>query len=239
MAARTETQWRTSNKLLFWLGVLVALCGPIAIWKAGGDTGLSALVAACGAFVTVMAKFEAIIELSFGPLKARMAESVMEANATTEQLRDVALTSAKSAITSLMAESFLGSLGFRSRFDMHEQILRQLRETGATEEQIKDADEYWTCGLHIIYSRAIQSQLEEIKKRDGTPRETQEELARLVKDLRDLIDMDLWSVPSPSIFRRIITERGLMTAEIDEWISDYEHFSRTGEIRRLELFLKQ
>ena len=65
-------------------------------------------------FVTFMARIDDLTELSLGPVKAKMRETIKEAYATIEELRNVAAISAKAILTDIMAGTFMGGMNLRT-----------------------------------------------------------------------------------------------------------------------------
>src|SRR5437879_1322551 len=84
---------------LFWAGIIFTLLAPVVIGVYFQNSSSAWIAVTCGVFVTLMAKIDDLVEFSLGPLRARMRETISEANATIEQLRKVAATSARATLT--------------------------------------------------------------------------------------------------------------------------------------------
>lgn len=144
----------------FGFGVIFTLVAPLVIGIGFKDPSTSWVAALCGAFVTFIAKFDVLTELSLGPVKARMKEQIAEATATLEQLRQVATATSQATLTDLMAGGFMWSMSLKKRFELHDNIITSLKKIGASKEQIEQAENEWKKGVSVIYHRAIKNCVE-------------------------------------------------------------------------------
>lgn len=98
-----------------------------------------AFVAAC-ILVAIQSKAGALIEISFGPLKAKLERDVSEAEKLVNSLKKLSLVQAKVALTATIRNG-----RFASHDDWDFRVLREvetsLRETGATDDDLKAARE--------------------------------------------------------------------------------------------------
>jgi hypothetical protein len=154
----------------------------------------------------------------------KVDQVVKDANATIEQLRNVATTSARATITSLMAGNFMDGMTMKDRMELHDQLISNLARIGASKRQIEESDEMWKRGFGVIYHRCIKNKLEESKH----PTASQE--------FQDLLKFDEWKAPSSKEIEKFIDSKGLMNQELKELIEDYRYFETTGSVRRKELF---
>lgn len=224
---------------LFWTGVIFTLIVPILIGLVFKNTSTMWVAAVCGVFITVVARFEDITEVKLGPLQAKMRETIKEANATIEELRRVASISAKAIFTDLMAGGFMGGMKLKTRLDLHDQIISALKEIGASDNAIKDAESMWSKGIGIIYHRAIKDALDRhIKSLQVNPKAPQD-IQKAGDQLQKMLQFEEWRAPTPDEMESFIESKGIMTEEILEWISDYRHYIKTGEIKRRNIFEKQ
>ena len=72
-----------------------------------------------GAIVLTFANIDKIQRFKIAGIEAEMRKAVQEANATIEQLRNVATTSARATITSLMADNFIDAIALKDRLELH------------------------------------------------------------------------------------------------------------------------
>jgi len=226
-------------KLLFWIGIVFTLVVPILIGKFFSDHSISWVAALCGAFVVLMSKFEILQELSLGPLKAKMREQLREAAATIEQLRKIAAVTSEATLTDLMAGSFMGSMTLKKRLELNDKIIESLKEIGATEEQIKKVELDWRKGISIIYHRTIQHVVEQRKDPNQINPNAPEAAKKAGHEIQELLDFEKWAVPTPHQIKIVLERHKIKSPEVEEWVSDYDHFLKTNEIRNKERFVQQ
>lgn len=238
MPSRGDHQGR-ARVGLFWAGVIFTLLLPVAIGVYFQDSSRAWIAVTCGVFVTLMAKFDDLVEFSLGPLRARMRETISEANATIEQLRKLAVTSARATLTDLMAGNFMDGTSLQTRLDLHDQFIETLRKIGVPELEIKESDEMWRKGIGIIYHRAVRKLLKEQLSQHQADSDAGKALRKTLDDFQDLLDFDSWTAPSPERIERFLKDRNSSSRALEEMVSDYRHFLATGEIRRRHVFVQQ
>ena len=222
---------------LFWFGIVFTLIAPIVIGTGFGDHSTSWVAALCGAFVTFVAKLESVAELSLGPVKARMREQLKEANATIKQLRDIAVTAADGTLTNLIAGAFMGGMSLEKRLEIHEKVIESLKEIGASDKQIDRAEIDWRKGISIIYHRAIRNAVESRSHPSKINTEATKEQKEAGKELQDALEFEHWKTPTPEEIRNILRKHNVESSDAEKWISDYEHFLETNEIRNKDDFI--
>lgn len=97
-----------NKAVLFWAGAIFTLVAPLVVGMLSRNPTTLWVVALCGAFVTMLTKIDDLVEISLGPVRAKMRETIREATATIEQLQAVAASIAEVALTDLMASNFMG-----------------------------------------------------------------------------------------------------------------------------------
>jgi hypothetical protein len=222
---------RSLAQIVFWIGVAFVLVAPTAIAIMDRPGAWIALL--CGSFVTLVAKLDSLAELSMGPLRAKMRETIAEAAATIDQLRDVATSITSAFLTQLIAGSFMGGMSQRGRFQMHDDLLDQLRSLGVSNERLEQADKGWRLGVGVIYHSIIETKI----MRDATPSNSIRQNA-IAQALAKLLDFPNLQASTPEAYERLAREHDLLTPNVQPWIDDYRHFVRTNEIRRLEKFYR-
>jgi hypothetical protein len=185
----------------------------------------------CGGFVTLVAKLDNLAELSMGPLRAKMRETIAEAAATIDQLRDVATSITSAFLTQLIAGSFMGGMSQRSRFQMHDDLLDQLKSLGVSEERLQQSDAGWRLAVGVIYHSIIETKI----MRDATPADSIRQNG-IAQAFAKLLDFPNLQASSPEVYERFARDHDVLTPNVQPWIDDYRHFVRTNEIRRLEEF---
>lgn len=223
------------KKFLFWVGASFTLIAPVTLAILFQDPHTTWVAAICGVFVTLLAKFDDLIEFSLGPLKAKMKESIKEATATVEQLRAVAASIAHVTLTDLMSSNFMDGATLGTLLKLHDKLIGTLKELGVTNAQILEAESDWRNGIGVIYHRIIKGEIEGTHRGVALVTPSPQRQALGAK-LQDSLDFENWAALSPDRMEKLINADGGMTPAIQEWINDYRHYTRTGEIRREDLF---
>jgi len=225
--------------ILFWVGIIFILVVPVYIGvfrKAPSATVWAVVV--CGAFVIFMSKIEIIQELSLGPLKAKMKEQIRETDATLKQLKEISVVSSEATLTNLMADSFMGGMKFEKRLELHDKIIDSLRGIGVNQDKIDKVESDWKKGISIIYDRTIQYAIEQRKNPFEINPEAPEEARKAGHEIEELLDFKNWVAPTPQQIRSVLEKYNIKSSQAEEWIKDYDHFLKTGEIRNKEKFIR-
>lgn len=239
MSKDVPTKKPISQILLFWVGVFFTLAAPILVSIFIPGSGITWVVALCGAFVTLLVKLDDLVELSLGPVRAKMRETVMEANATVKQLRNFATVIGEVSLTDLMAGNFFDGTTLKTRLDLHDSIIKSLQDIGVEENVLRDTDQNWRKGVGVIYHRAIYKRIQQ----QTTHRKDNSDLSsaqlEIPNNFQKLLDFEVWQAPTPKVIKEFINSHALMTEELSDWINDYQHFLDTGEIPRRDLFVQE
>ena len=203
------------------VGVLIIIVPVTLLVFWGKKTGMWLIVVA-GAVVLTFANIDKIQRFKIAGIEAEMRKAVQEANATIEQLRNVATTSARATITSLMADNFIAGITLKNRLELHDQLISNLEKIGASKQQIEEADEMWKRGVGVIYHRGIGNKLD----------------SPTAQEFQGLLKLDDWKAPSSGEIEKFIESKGLMNQELKDLIDEYKYFESTGTIRRKELFFE-
>ncbi len=169
--------------------------------------------------------------------EAEMKRAVEEANATIEQLREVASTVTEAVLTDLMAGNFMDGTTLTTRLELHDHLLSNLRKIGASARQIAKADDMWKKGISVIFHRGIRAALEGRKKPCELNIEAGELVLQASRDFQQLINFDDWGVPSSAELRKFVETKNVMNPEVDELLKDYSIFEESDEFRRRDVFV--
>ena len=229
----------TAKKSLSWFGVFFTIIAPIVIGTGFADYSTSWVAALCGAFITFISKFDEIAELSLGPVRAKMRETIQQANATIEQVQRIARNISETTLTALMAGNFgfTDGLNLESRLDLHYRLVQSLKEIGIPDKDISELDAKWKQGIGVIYHRAIAPLIDDREEPHLVNPNATEEQKKAQAGWDELLEFEQWKAPTPAEMTIYLESVGFLTDEINEWIGDYRHFLKTGEINRREVFL--
>jgi hypothetical protein len=219
----------SGKTLQLWFGILFTAIVPIVVGLVFKEYQVAWLSALCGAFITIMAKPEGLTELSLGPLKAKMQETIAEAAATVEQLREVATTMATVVLSGLMAGQFMWGMSFAKRLELHDELIGNLRRIGASDDQLNRAQAEWWKGVGVMYHNRLGRDLRDLAKQAGMDGLKTNSVA---EEFNALAQKATRSAGTPAEHEEFFLKHGLLNDEIREWISDYKHFLSTKEIRR-------
>lgn len=203
----------------------------------GKPTEMGIIVAA-GAIVLAFLNIDKIQRFKGAGFEAEMKRALEEANATIEQLREVAATSAEAILTDLMAGNFMDGTTLEKRLGLHDQLIKNLKAIGASDKQIEKADEMWRRGIGIIFFRGIRAALEGREKRSQINSNAEKHVLDASRDFQDLLKFDEWNAPPSSELREFCIKRNVMNPKVDELLRDYEEFEKFGKFRRRDVFTK-
>lgn len=159
-----------------------------------------------------------------------------KAASTVEQLRNVACINATALFTQIMAANFMDGTTLKTRLELHDQIVDSLKETGASEDKIRKAEEMWSKGVGVIYHRGIRHVLEGRTQPNQMNMEASLELRQASKEFQELLNFTQWEAPSPDEMESFINKKGFMNDAVRELIIDYRYFLETGNIQRRNVF---
>jgi len=226
---------KNGKRYLFWIGAIFTLIVPVTIGVSTGDSSTTWVAALCGAFVTLLTKIDDLIEISLGPVRAKMREALSEAAASVEQLRTIAGTIAEVALTDLMGGSFFGGMNLKKRLELHGKVIGTLHGLGLSKEKVSEVEASWKKGIGVIYHGIVRSAIEK-QSPFGTAPDFYDRQRHVSNEFYGLMNFNNWEVPTPEEMTAFLSERGFLNEEIREWVSDYSHFLSAGEIRRPDVF---
>jgi hypothetical protein len=221
----------SGERILFPVSVCFILAVPISIGLFFHAISVAWLAALCGAFVLLVSRLETLAELSLGPLKAKMRQTIAEAAATVDQLRDIATPMISAFLIDLISGSFMGGISNERRLQLHDELIDKLKALGATEEQLRKAEDGWRKGINVLFHRIIRNQIVEAARPSTTANQ-------LASEVRTLLDFDNWSVADPKSFEELARKHQVLTPQVQSWIDDYRHFLVANEIRRRDEFVR-
>ena len=223
-----------------WLTIPCAIATFVlaAIFGWNGKTGAMALIVVAGAVTLFFLNISKFRRFKAGTIEAEMKQAVEDAHATIEQLRNVAATSAKATLNSLMAGSFMSGSSLKNRLEIHDELISNLKSIGVSTAQIHEADEMWKRGVCIIYHRGIKHEVGRRKERNKINTDVGPEVHEAEREFQDLLNFDEWKAPSSEEMKTFIENKGLLNDRCKELLDDYQHFEKTGEIKRKEVFVE-
>lgn len=183
----------------------------------------------------VIVQFDRVTDFSLGPLKAKMRETIQDAVATLDQLRKVASSIANSNISQLAYSEFSSGMPLKEKIKTQKELIEHLKAAGLSDEDISLANQGWKRGISHIYHLKIAPYIDD--RQDPHQINSKASLRRLAARKEfDSIGGNLDATRSPSEMRAFVDKHAVSSEKVEAWISDYEHFLDTGEIRRVDIF---
>ncbi len=163
-----------------------------------------------------------------GGFEAELRATVDEAHATIEQLREVASSISKIALSHLMTSNFYADISLEKKLELHDQLINNLNRIGATIDQVKNADDLWNKGISAIYHRGIKIKVQEA----FSP--TQD----IIQEFEKLINFELWEIGDSKTHKNFLLEKKLINLEVEQLLDDFKYFEETRKIQRCDVFVK-
>jgi len=226
------------------VGVLLIIgVAPALLWFRQ-DEGAALTMAALGIAAFLLVRIDEVAELSLGPLKARMKETIAQANATIDQLRTVTLQLSRATLAALIStglnDNMMGSdfannsMTLEQRLASQDRVISSLEEIGATKDQIADATQHWRRGIGIIYHRILARAIRDAMLAASAAQPAQPN--KPIIPFQPLLNYPNWQGASPKEMEEFCRQHAVLTPNIQQWIEDYRYFLDTGTIRRRNEF---
>jgi hypothetical protein len=186
----------------FWAGVFLLLPITGASYYATGSVGAATLALFAVMAFVFLVRLDDIAELTFGPLKTRMRETVNEANATLSQLREVATVTSRLALTELIAGQFMGGMRPARAFALKDEVLASLHRLGPSQDQLQRVEAEWRKGVAILFHRTIRESILADERLENADRH------RIADALQDTLNFAEWITASPDEMRSLFRREG-------------------------------
>lgn len=225
--------------MLFWTGIIFTIIAPFAVKVIFNDMALVWVALIIGVFMTIISKFDCLVEFSLGPITAKMNQKIEEADVILKKLQNIALVSSEATLTDLMAGSFMGSMTLKQRMILHDKVVQALKDIGIDDKRILLAEERWRKGISVIFCRAIHWRVELRKDPHHVNLEAPKPNKEAGQELKNLSDFSNWTEPSPEKIKEVLKKYSLSLPEVDQWVDDYAYFLEHNVIRDLDAFVKE
>lgn len=193
------------------------------------------LVLAAAGVLALASQIDRLTELSGLGVSAKLREKIAEADATIQDAREIFATLSRAILTDLIAGDFMSGMGTQRRLDLHDEVMRELRDAKLTRSQLERAEAGWKGGMEMMFNRLFRRLLDERLAASAMPKEDQ---GKVSAEFRKLLDFDQWMAGSPTDYRQLFERAGLLDAEVLGWVSDFQHYRDTAELRRRDAFLE-
>lgn len=167
-------------------------------------------------------------KLTAGGLETELREALAEAQATVSQLQFLAAENAKLSLFLIQADGRWGGGGSTLKAAMRENVMSSLEKLGLTAEMIRDVQAVEKPYLHFDHANWVTHNL----------RPTSENTAKWNEFFGQRSRQGIGHEHTPSELRAFLTEMNMLSEDIEGRLQDYEHYHRTDEIRRPEVWAR-
>jgi hypothetical protein len=226
------------RKTIFCISCLFLILGAFLAYKENVSGATVVIVAglACFTFAN-LERFELIKAWKF---EAKLwKDKNAEVDETLKYLRETAAVTSHAVLTDLMAGNYLGGMSLAKKFEIHKNIIFNLKATGANEEQVSLAEKDWKKGVGILYMNLIRHVLEERTSKGKINPDLPKNKKEASDEIWELLNFEDWKAPNPQEMRSVLKKHAIEDPTTESWINDYEHFINDNEILRIEEFTNE
>lgn len=223
------------EQMITIIGSLLTIGLAVMFGINGKPTEMGIIVVA-GAICLSFVNIDKIQKFKGAGFEAEMKQAVDEANATLDQLRVIATTSTETILTDLMAGNFANGMTLRTRMELHDKLIINLEDIGASKGQIESAETMWKRGVNITFFRGIRSAIK-INKDKFEDKEAKKYIQDVSAEFQALLKFEEWEAPTSQKLKVFLVKKSVMNPEIDELLKDYSEFESNGNIRRKNVFV--
>jgi hypothetical protein len=208
------------------IGVLFLIGAPCAVFVLRKNLktalGVGAFFGTLGIAALILTRLPDIKLFKGLGITAELQQTIREANATIKQLRQLAVTLAEPELSQIaMSGVMLSQLTFTYQYERKQEIVKTLEALGLEQADIDHALRVWTDVTRRKMSKLLCASIKDTKLVDPCLRirlDAQEQAA------------------DPSVLKAFFGQNHLTDEDAVNWLADYEHLFKTGEVRRPELF---
>lgn len=213
--------WERAMQLVFWIGLIAAGVGPpLLIYKDQSETGWALLLSAL--IVLLATRFDAIEELSFGPLRARLSREVEEATETLKRVRELAHLTAASTLSLVKMSGRMGGYTDAEEDEIKRSMIALLKQLNLTDAEVEEALSRWHQVVEYDYVHFL---LGGNIVPDGFTDQERREWSQLR-------DGGIQNNPSPDVVEDYLARTSTLDEERKGLVEDYRHYVTHREHRR-------
>jgi hypothetical protein len=187
-----------------------------------GAVQATAFLAAC-CMVFLMCNFKSISRIKYGDLEADLQHKIEQANATLEQLRELAASLAQPTLGLIASQGYLGAFPISYRFEVAARIKTILQNIEVSEDRINEINSLFMITVRNIIAVAITKGLNQIPRNE-------KDAVRLGEGA------SIGRMGTPEDYESLLTKYSLLTPERQELIEDLRFFIENHELRRPEFW---
>lgn len=209
------------KKIVFGLALFAAAIGPVLLILLGkSEAGWMTLISAI--IVMLGTRFDAIEEISLGPLRAKLRKQVEEAEQVITAIRALATQVASTTLSLVKRSGRLGGYDDEEEEAIRIEVHDLLKQLGVGESEVNDTLNEWHRFTELDYSLFTLG---------GTqvPKDLPQEHQPRWKELRS---GGVKKIPLPEELKEFFEQAGMLTSEREELIKDYEFYLKNRKHRR-------
>jgi hypothetical protein len=198
---------------IVWTGVvaIAPIVAAAVVDLAFGSFVLVTLLAA-----TLVFRLSDVLELSFGPLRARMRETLQETDEALERVRSLAQLSATGILNAVISTGRFGGGNDTWKVDLRDRIRSELAKLGVSDDEVRKSEALWNDLVAFDFVGIILG---------GSQAPSKTEVWPQWKTLRARRPAS-----PPSTLRDFLNEHGWMDEDRAAWIAAYERFLKDGSL---------
>jgi len=211
-----------TQKCAVGFGLFLVIVGPVLLFfEKESHAGWATMFA--GLIFMVASRFEDIQEIGLASFRAKMFERrVDQVEDTVGVVRRLAKESSRLALASIQFAGRIGGFTHDYKMKVLADTRRLLNDLNITPEEIEDVESLWHAAVEFDYALWATA-------RGGGPDDPPDELKPNWKELRG---GGIEGRATPEEIRSFYGDAGILTAEREEILKDYEHYIAKRQHRR-------
>lgn len=161
--------------ILLAAGYTIAV--PILVGIGKLSISAATLMLISSVLLVILVHFNQVVEVSLGPLRAKMREVLGDTEEVLHRLRSIIkIISRMSLGQTMMSNLWLGNIPVKKQFQMYDEICKMLKKLDISEDELRDeVDDIWRDGIKIIYLNLIFKELLNVLHVSGNPSNEEQE----------------------------------------------------------------
>lgn len=179
------------------------------------------LLAGAGLLIAFLSRFNDIIELSGFGVSAKLKDTIKEAHATIEQVKDLAMVLAKSSLSNTARSGWWGGLTDDQSQEFFKETVDVLKAVGLSENQIFEAGrDFQNCILRSYYMSLL-----------GQTTIPDTDNSELRKEWELLRKCPVETPHKVDVLKAFFIKYDLMTKDVQKRLDDYEYYFTHHEFK--------
>lgn len=217
-----ENIWKylssAGRTLLLIIGALSIVGAPLVAWLRPEDGRTWWVMMLSGCLAVIVTRLGDVVELSIGPLRARMREAVSRAEGAVDSLKKLAIATTRALSAHVLASYYTDYLSMNDRIKILEEIERAIDAMDMSAQEKELATAPWKEFMPTIYCNRIEGILLETASPSYAEFRSLKGADRTADGVRNFLS----------------AQKGLDSV-LAALVDDYAQFERTGRVQRKDL----